>query len=164
MADASYWPDFGVGASWIQTDKRSNTSPDDNGKDPVQLFVEVSLPIWRNKYKAAERQAEAERRAAVRMREDLENELSTKLSTALYHYEDAGRKLSLFRDSLVPKAYQALETTQSSFAAGQASYMEMIDTERQLLELRLLAARASVDRAVRLAELEKLCGRELRER
>jgi hypothetical protein len=38
----------------------------------------------------------------------------------------------------------------------------MIDAERQLLEFRLLAERSLVDQNIRLAELEKLCGRELR--
>lgn len=163
VADSSYWPDFGLGASWIQTDKRGSANPDDNGKDPVQLFVEVSLPIWRNKYKAAELQAEAEKRAAMRTRDDLENKLSAGLTTALFLYEDAGRKLSLFRDSLLPKAAQALETTQTAFTSGTASYMDMIDAERQLLEFRLQVERATVDRAIYLAELEVLCGREFRE-
>jgi hypothetical protein len=39
----------------------------------------------------------------------------------------------------------------------------MIDAERQLLEFRLMEERALVDRNIRLAELEKLCGRELRQ-
>jgi outer membrane protein TolC len=82
---------------------------------------------------------------------------------SLYKYDDAARKLNLFRDTLVPKAEQALKTAQRAFSSEKASYLDMIDTERQLLEFRLMEERALVDRNIRLAELEKLCGRELRQ-
>ncbi len=77
-------------------------------------------------------------------------------------FADAGRKRSLFRDTLVPKAEQGLGAARTAFAAGKASFTDLIDAERTLLELRLMAARASTDQQIRLAELERLAGRELR--
>jgi outer membrane protein TolC len=162
-AETLYWPDFGVGAGYIQIDPRSGANVDDNGQDAALLTLEVSLPIWYNRYNAAVREAEARHAAAARMRDDLENRLAADLNTALYHYEDAGRKVNLFRDTLVPKAEQSYATATSAFSSGKASFLDMMETERTLLELRLLAVRARVNQNIRLAELEKLCGRGLRE-
>jgi outer membrane protein TolC len=126
------------------------------------LTLELSLPIWQGSKDAAVRQAEAEQEAARMMHAELSNRLSADLNVALYHFEDAGRKLHLFRDTLVPKAEQALQTSEAAFVSGAAGYLDMLDTERQLLEFRLMAERAMADRATRLAELEMLCGRTLR--
>ncbi|MHC4941960.1 MAG: TolC family protein [Planctomycetota bacterium] len=162
LSDDQYWPDLGIGATYIQTDRRSDASPSNNGEDPVLLTLEVSLPLWRSTYDAMKREADANYLAARAREQDLENRLSAALTAALYHYEDAGRKKNLFLSTLLPKAEQSFQTVQSAFAAGQAGFLEMLDAERQLLEFRLLAERAIVDRNIRFAELEMLCGRELR--
>jgi outer membrane protein TolC len=163
LAKTQYLPDFGIGANYIQADRRSDMDVRDNGKDPCLLTFQISLPIWTSKYSAAVREAQAEHQSAVNARDDLENELSSDMLVSLYKYDDAARKLNLFRDTLVPKAEQALKTAQRAFSSEKASYLDMIDTERQLLEFRLMEERALVDRNIRLAELEKLCGRELRQ-
>lgn len=163
LSGEAYWPDFNVGATYIQTDRRNDADPRDNGKDPFLLTFEVSLPLWYKSYDAGGREADARILEARAQRDDLENRLSATLSTVLYYYEDAGRKLDLFRSTLVPKAEQALKTAQSAFSSGTSGFLEMIDAERHLLEFRLLAERAQIDRNIRFAELEMLCGRSLRQ-
>ncbi len=162
VASTMYFPDFGIGGTYIQTDRRHDVDVDDNGKDAILLTLELSLPIWQGSKDAAVRQAEAEQEAAWMAHEDLENRLSAALSVAFYQYEDAERTLNLFRETLVPLAEQAFQTIQAAFTGGKASYLDMLEAERQLLEFRLMVERSLVDRNVRLAELEKLCGRELR--
>jgi outer membrane protein TolC len=162
FSNEQYWPDLGIGATYIQTDRRSDASPSNNGEDPILLTLEVSLPVWRGSYDAMKREADANYLAARAREQDLKNRLSAELTAALYQYEDAGRKKNLFLNTLLPKAEQSFQTVQSAFAAGEAGFFEMLDAERQLLEFRLLAERAMVDRNIRFAELEMLCGRVLR--
>ena len=162
VAETGYYPDFGIGARYIQTDRRHDADPGGNGEDPFLLTFQVSIPLWRGAYGAAVREAEARRESAAREREDLENRLSADLAVALFEYDDAARKLNLFRDTLIPKAEQSMKTSQRAFSAGKAGFLDMLDAERRYLEFRLLAKRALADRNIRLAELEMLCGRELR--
>lgn len=162
VAKTGYYPDFGIGARYIQTGRRHDADPRDNGEDPLLFTFQVSLPLWRSAYDAGVREAEANRASAARDREDLENRLSADLAVALFEYDDAARKLNLFRDTLIPKAEQALKTLQRAFSAGKAGFLDMLDAERRYLEFRLLAERALADRHIRLAELEMLCGRDLR--
>jgi outer membrane protein TolC len=52
---------------------------------------------------------------------------------------------------------------QKAFAAGRAGFLDLIDAQRTLLEFELAYERALADRAINLAELEMLAGRELTE-
>jgi outer membrane protein TolC len=162
LATKQYYPDFGLGLSVMQTGRRQDMDPEDNGKDPVGFMFEMTIPIWRGKYSAGVHEANAKRQEAERSLENLTNKLSSDLQTALYHYRDAGRKLDLFRNTLIPKGEEAFHSMQTAFIAGNVDFAGLIDAERTLLELRLMVERALVDRAIRLAELEMLSGRELR--
>ena len=157
-------PDFGLGLSYTVTGRRTDANPADNGRDPLFLMLDVSLPIWAARNRAAVREAEARRAAAQLARADKLHELSAALRTALYHHRDARRKVGLFRDTLIPKIQQALTASQAAFAAGKGSFLDIIDSERTLLEFRLMGERARADQAVSLAELEMLAGRTLRKR
>jgi len=162
LARSQYFPDLDLGASFIETDRRPGMNLEDNGKDPVMVTLDISLPLWWSKYNAGVREARANRKAAEADLEDRRLQLASDVRMAFYNYEDAGRKENLFAKTLVPKAEQALAAARTAFAAGQSAFADVIDAERNLLELRLLAERAEVDRSIRLAELEMLSGRDLR--
>jgi outer membrane protein TolC len=99
--------------------------------------------------------------AAKRSRVGLEQQLRADLELALYKYRDAGRKINLYRDTLVPKAEQSLGVTMEAFMTGAGTSLDLIDAEKTLLELQLAYYRALTDQAQKLAEIETLVGREL---
>ena len=76
-----------------------------------------------------------------------------------YRFRDAARKISLFRDTLIPKAKQALKVMQKSYQAGKTEFLSLIDAERLLLEFELSYERAVANRMQRLAEIEMLVGK-----
>lgn len=79
-------------------------------------------------------------------------------ATALYGLRNAERQVSLFRQSILPKARQAWETTAQSYAAGLVGLTDVLDTQRTLLTVRLAIAQAQTAREKKLAELEALAG------
>ena len=83
------------------------------------------------------------------------------LKLVLYNFHDAERKIDLYRDTLIPKADQALNVTQQAFETGKASFLDLIDAQRTLLEFRLAYERALTNRAQRLAEIEMITGEEV---
>jgi len=160
LADKSYYPEITVGVDYIDTgNSTSAIRPSDSGKDAVAAGFSITLPIWREKYDAGVREAMAKFGAATKVRVDRQNLLAADLKTAIYHYEDAVRKIDLFRDTLVPKAQQSLKATEASFRAGQSTFIDLIDAERVLLQFQLSYERALTDGATRLAEIETLVGR-----
>ena len=51
--------------------------------------------------------------------------------------------------------------TEDAFTAGEASFLDLIDAQRTLLEFQLSYERALADQSTRLAQLEALVGVEL---
>ena len=159
LAKKDYFPYTTVGLTYIDTAGAIGAmSPGDSGKDPVIAMVSVNLPIWWNKLAAGVREAQFAHLAAVGRKRQKANSLGASLKLAAYRFRDAGRKIDLYRNTLLPKATESLKATQTSFRAGKASFTDLIDAQRIYLAFELEAERALVNKAQRLAELEMLVG------
>ncbi|MCK5172847.1 MAG: TolC family protein, partial [Planctomycetes bacterium] len=156
LAKKNYYPDFTLGVNYVDTDDALSGNPNDEGKDPVVAMLSINLPLWREKYDAAVRQARARYHAARRDKTQKANDLSSQLKLTLYHFRDAERKLSLYSNALLPKAQESLKVTESQFRAGRGTFTDLIDAQRILLEFALARERALADRAQNLAKLEML--------
>jgi len=161
LAKKQFIPDLTLGLSVISTDPARMPGIEDSGKDPVVATFSFNIPLWFGKYRTNARQKKAQYQAALNQRGELENKLAAELEAALFAYRDAERKKILYGESLIPKARQHFEVTQQAFINGEASFLDLIDAQRTLLDFNLAFERAFVDRAQRLAELEMRVGREL---
>jgi outer membrane protein, heavy metal efflux system len=161
LADKNYYPDITLGVEYIDTEEAQMPNVDDSGKDPVIVMASINLPVWRKKYQAAENEADFLYNAAQSQKSDKENLLISRLEMTLFKFRDSGRKIELYRDSLVPKARQALDVSQRAFSTGIASFLDVIDAQRTLLNFELESERALADRAVWLAQIEMLVGRDV---
>ncbi len=163
LAKKEFWPDFGVGVGYIATGeaRAGGMIPEDSGKDAVAAMVSVSLPLWRSRLHAGVRGARASLTAAIAARQQKENTLLSKVRFALYEFNDAVRQIRLYGETLIPKATQALNSSEAGYRAGKVDFVNIIDGERQLLAFRLAYERALAEHQQRLAELETLVGRPL---
>ncbi|MCK4282721.1 MAG: TolC family protein, partial [Candidatus Brocadiae bacterium] len=151
LARKGYYPDVTVGLGYIDTGS-SVMATRDSSKDPVVATVSVNLPVWFRKLEAGVREAEALKRAAVSARRERANSLGSRVKMVLYKFRDAERKINLYRDTLIPKGKQSLNASQTAFRAGTASFLDLVDAIRMLLEFELAYEGARVERAQRLAE------------
>lgn len=158
LARKAYYPQMTVGVDWIATGEADAPNTPGSGDDPVIASLTLSLPLWREKYDAGVREALALRHAAAREKLDTANTLLAEAQTVLYRYRDAGRQLSLYRDTLIPKARQSLEASLGAYRSGNGALLDMLDAERLLLEFQLAAERARADRLRMLARLDMLVG------
>ena len=158
LAKKARQPDVTLGLSYIQTADARMPGVSDSGNDPFMISVSINLPIWRSKLKAGEREAAHLRLAEEQQLSEAENRLAAALLKALFKFRDAERKVSLYRDSLVPKAEQALQVTRTNFESGGVSFTTLMDAERALLEFQLSLSRSLADREIHLAEIEILTG------
>ena len=160
LARRSRYPDLTLGLDYIDTGS-ARTRTSDSGKDPVLATLSLNLPIWARKSRAAEREAEAELRRATFSVQDAANQLAADVKLTLYRLRDAERKITLYRDTLIPKAAESLHATEAAYRTGKTDFIGLLDSERMLLSFRLMHERAKADYAQRLAELEMLVGRHL---
>lgn len=161
LAGKNYFPDVTFGLEYIDTSDTLMPMTDDSGKDPIIAKVSVNLPIWRKKYRAGEEEARFRFEAATEQRLDKENNLVADLKMALYKFQDAQRKINLYKDTLIPKAEQTLNVAEKAFSVGKMNFLDVIDAQRMLLEFQLLYERALTNTEQRIAELEMLSATDL---
>jgi outer membrane protein, heavy metal efflux system len=159
LARKQYSPDISVGLSYVDI-AHSNRARQfsDNGKDAVGAMISLNIPLWRGKYSAAVREARMRRLAALREKTDTTNKLKSELKMALYRFRDAERKMDLYGNALVPKATESLKVTEQSFRTGEASFLDLIDTQRTYLEFQLAHERARTNHEQSVARIEMLVG------
>lgn len=150
LAGKQFYPDLTVSLDYIHIG--------DRGENPLLAMAAINLPLWRSSYEAGERAAKLSHQAALQGIADEENRLAAELELALYKQRDAQSRSALYRDSLLPKAEQALNVIQRAFAADRSDFLAVIDAQRTLLEFQLAYERAQTDQALHWAEIEKLVG------
>lgn len=156
LAKKRFYPDIELGAGWMDM-----VAAGDGGRDAIVAMLSVNLPVWRDSYKAAERQAQARARSVSSARSQRANELVAQFEQALYAFEDSRRKVDLYQNVLIPKAHEMLEASEAAYRAGQLDFLSLVNAQRTLLGFDLAHERAATDNNQRLAELEMLVGKEL---
>lgn len=163
LAKAARWsgyPDFAVGIETIFTGEAINRSTRGSGDDPVILTLGVSVPLGRRKYRAAVEEAEAQRAALEREHDASLRDLTAAIHRAWFDHHDADRRTRLYRDALIPKAEESLRASLTGFRTGEATFLDLLDTERTLLEFAISEERARADRGRALSRLAALAGAE----
>lgn len=160
LAKQDYFPDFTLGADYIDTSS-AVIETSDSGKDPVLFKLQASIPLWWERNQAQVEEVSYKKEAVVKTIQNYLSQMEAQLKMSLYHYNDAKRKMNLFRDSLVPKAEQSLKSTQKAFENGSVDFLSLIDTQRVLLEFSLSYERALTNQTKQLADLERIVGRKL---
>jgi len=154
-------PNLVIGAEYIDTGPALDPSMPGSGKNAAVAMASINVPLWFGQYRAKNSQAHARRSASVRELAQLENQLQADLERAHFEYRDADRRVELYAYTLLPKARQSFEVTEDAFSSGDASFLDLIDAQRTLLEFELSYERALADRTTMLAQLETIVGQEL---
>jgi len=146
IARLESYPDITFGINYIQVgDPEVNPTTPDAGNDPWGVTVAVNIPIWFGKYDAAKAEALASKRSSEHEYENRYNALRAELSASLALLADANRRLALYGEELLGLAEQAVDNTRESYQNGRTGILEVIDSERSLLDLQLLYWRAAAD-------------------
>ena len=154
LAEKNFYPDIGIGVMWEDMSRAGD-------QDGVALVFRMNLPLWRDSYRGAVRQAQARQASIEQQRVDMENSLLAKASQAYYEYRDSIRKMRLYRDTLLPKGRELLRESEAAYRSGTIDFLSLIDAQRTLLDYHLAYERALTDNRQKLAELEMLAGAEL---
>jgi len=161
LAEKKSYPQLGIGVSYIDTAHARASGVDDSGKDPVIGMVSLTLPVWTDNYKAARRQAQAKLNQKIYEKTQTENTFAAEARQLLYDFEDSNRKLTLFRDVIIPKAKEMVTASESAYQAGSIDFLSLIDAQRLLLKYELFYQRSLAESAQKLAKIEMLAGTQL---
>lgn len=143
LARKSGVPDFSLG---LEVDVEA---------DPTMFrpLAGMTLPIWRDKVAAEIAAAQAEKRAAeARLTAD-QVRLAAEFASLLYMHRESVRDGRLLREGLLPKARSALDAARAGYVNGRATFLDVIDGQRTLIEFELEELAARTRRELALAAL-----------
>jgi len=162
LAQLENRPDFTAGVTYIQVgDPVVNPTTPDAGRDPWGVTLAVNLPVWNGRPSAARREAMALQRAGESELEDRRNQLRAEARVALSALGDAVRRVRLYENDLLPLARQAVENTITGYQGGNATLLDLIDSQRSQLGLELEHWRARADAAQQQIILQTLANQPL---
>lgn len=157
LAKKKFYPNIGVGIEWTGFERSGGNS----GRDAMAIMFQMNIPLWRDRYKAAEQQAKAAARKIEYQKIDSKNKIIAQALNALYEIDDSRRKFNLYDQTLVPKAQELVQASESAYRAGTIDFLSLIDSQRMLLQYKLDYERSVTNYQQKLAELEVLIGKEL---
>ncbi|MFV1996299.1 MAG: TolC family protein, partial [Verrucomicrobiales bacterium] len=151
-------PDPTIGAGFFGTGEAVNPSTPGSGDNPWSVGVSFTIPLWFGKYKAENREAAQRYAEATKTLTDRENLLLADLEAVLQKLSEVDRRLDLYGNTLLPRARQAYEVTESSYQADRSSILDLIDSERSLLEIERTYWRAAAHHYQAIIRLKTLTG------
>lgn len=158
LAEKRYWPDVTLGVDWIQTDPARMDGVWGSGRDPIVAMVSLNIPLWTDSYNAGKQQAQSSMRAARLRKEQTQLDLSARAADVLYKIEETSRRAGLYGGTLIPKAKEMVEVSESSYRADGVDFLYLIDAQRKLLTFEVTYQRILTDHFQALAQLETLTG------
>lgn len=158
LEDLNRFPDPTVGLEWVRIGN-TDLPVEDAGRDAWLVKLGFYVPLWGGKNRARVAQAKAHQMAAIWAREDEARRLAADCAQVVFEIEDRERKITLFDESLIPKAREALDVFLIGLESGEATYRDVLDAETQLLELQIDRVRMEAMRLALAAKLDRLLGR-----
>ena len=130
------YPTVGIGVQYSLINKRSNMLlpvSDMNGMDMFMPMVSISLPLFRGKYKAQQKESELAIMYNTKLFEDTQNSLEAEVYQIKHELDDAARKIELYKkqSQIAQATYRLLV---QEFISGKNELTNLIQVHRQLLD------------------------------
>lgn len=161
VASKSGKPGFSVGIDYMVTGESPASMPSasESGNDAVVFpMLSISVPLYRQKYRSAVKEAVYFQKATLNRKEDKMNVLESVFTGAEKDYRDADRRIPLYRKQS-ERADKALRILETDYATNAKDFEEILRMERQLLKYNLELEKALADKNAAVAFINYLMGR-----
>lgn len=158
LAKLANRPEWSVGLNYLRTGDALNSATSGSGDDPWAIMVGVSLPIWGKANNAISIAAALEKDAVSAQILNQERVLIGNGMSWIAKLEDSQKRIQRFQTKLIPLVRQVQEITESSYQSGNASALDIIDSDRALLQQETVYWRAAADAWIARWKLATLSG------
>ncbi len=148
-------PMVGVGLNYMINQKREGNTFMMNGNDMVMPMFSVSIPIYRKKYDAMQKEAQFMQEAAKQQTVSLQNNLQVQYRSFIQNLDDAERRAGLYNEQ-EELARKTTDLILSNFATTGADYEEVLRMQYKVLDYGFKHIEAITDYNTSVAMAEKL--------
>lgn len=149
LARREYIPDFMLGVDY-------EFAGHDDGW--WELMAGINLPIWIGKRRAMVREAEAMQASAEYQLREATLRTLREVEEAVQRARIARERLERFQTSILPQAEAVFASSEAGYRTGRVDFLDFLDSERMLLEMRKEYAMVIADFGMQVAALERAIG------
>ncbi|MGM0613061.1 MAG: TolC family protein [Bacteroidota bacterium] len=149
------YPNISLALDYAVIGERQDMQVANSGRDVIMPMIGVSIPLYRNKYNAMEKEKELQLKSVKSKQQSKANNLSSEYKKAEEQYLDAMRKVDLYKEQSneTERIYNLLETNYSS---DGENFYELLKTRLMVLEFELKLEKARANQNIAIAKLEYL--------
>ena len=148
-------PNVGVGLDYVVVGKSSAMTASDNGKDVLMPMVSVSIPLFRKKYKAAEREAQLMQESFSLQKKNVLNTLVSEFDRAKFEMQQQQQLVQLY-DEQIQTTQQSLNLLFSAYGNSGKEFEEVLRMQQQLFQYEKNKASALTEFQVAQAKIKTL--------
>ncbi len=157
LANKQRYPMIGVGAEIMGS---NSSMMMDGSRIPIYATVTLRLPVWRSKYRAMVREAEAEERMFASEKDAMSREIESEVAMLLADYEEAELSVKRYRDTMLPRSRELTDLLLLDYSNGRVRMDEVIQARRRSVEYATYLEDALFDRNMIVVALERLTAKE----
>ena len=126
--------------------------------DMVMLTVSVDLPLWQSKVNAGVRESARMRRAGEAALDAAKRQATLDAQESAFRLLTARRTLELYAAELIPLAETRLAASEAAYRTGKTDFLDLLESERFLLNAKTMAVQTEGAAAMQAARLERALG------
>jgi outer membrane protein TolC len=158
LAAREIYPDFTFSFEYMQ---RNSSEMDPDGYDMYSTGVTFNLPLQHDRRRAMVAEGEADTRMAEADREMALNRIRLGIGDALARLEGSRNLARLYDQGIIPQANSSYEATLTSYRAGKAEFMSVLDSRMAVFNYEREYHDAVAEHQMQLARLEAVVGTSL---
>jgi len=157
LAKKTGLPKFNIGLTFVNVAENPASTAFDNGKNAFAPSIGLSIPIYRNKYKAMLKEANILKAGAKSEKKEKENKLNTLNKNLIKDFNDSDRRISLnAKQARIAK--KVLDVLLTSYSTDAKDFEEVLRIERKFLSYQLAYQKAITDKNAAAAFINYLLG------
>ena len=150
-------PNIGVGFQYIvvapRTDLPNGQAVPQNGQDAFMPMLTMSIPLFRGKYKAAQKEAQLMQDAYALQKEEVSNNLISSYEMVWFELEKQTELMGLY-DAQIKTSEQSLNLLFSAYSNSGRDFEEVLDMQQQILKYQKMNTSVLVKYHLMLAQLD----------
>ena len=146
-------PKFGFGLDYVMIGERNDINPADNGKDAFMPMITFSIPIYRGKYDAAEKEAQLQHESYSLQKDDAVNYLTSKYEEIRFKLQKQMDLIALYNKQ-IQTTEQSLNLLFTDYSNSGKDFVELLRMQQLLLKYSKLKLKALVKYQIALTELD----------
>jgi outer membrane protein TolC len=158
MADKSRkmgLPMLGIGLNYMVIQEQAGNMSMMNGSDMVMPMLNFTIPIYRKKYTAMQKEAKFLKESTVQKSDEMKNMLLVQYRQLVLEYSDAQRRVELYGEQ-ANLANKTVHLLQAGFISTGTDFEEILRIQYKVLEYGLKHIEAVADYNTAVAKAEQL--------